>query len=263
MSSYTRTDTDLLIARIICEIYDSIGIWVTSQMITKRLQKDDQGKKIITSVLGYQKQHHKERKNQPTEKSVASNFVGQFSKGFSQKETDWHLYFDVPQSGSGSYKPKVSERTKLQERLMTNKMMLLIDLAEITQPTVDRATWEERANRLKATGKIERPTGNKAPKKVEIQSIAYERDPEVRAWILQEANGVCELCNIIGPFINLIGEPYLEVHHVITLAEGGLDIVENTVALCPSCHRRLHYGNDKKEQKEYLYSKIPRLERSF
>jgi len=36
--------------------------------------------------------------------------------------------------------------------------------------------------------------------------------------------------------------PYLEVHHMIQLADGGEDTTENAVALCPNCHRQLHFG---------------------
>lgn len=43
-----------------------------------------------------------------------------------------------------------------------------------------------------------------------------------------------------APFIDAKGEPYLEVHHIIWLSHGGADTIENTVALCPNCHRKMH-----------------------
>ena len=39
------------------------------------------------------------------------------------------------------------------------------------------------------------------------------------------------------------GEPYLETHHIVWLSEGGEDSIENTVALCPNCHRKMHVVN--------------------
>lgn len=36
--------------------------------------------------------------------------------------------------------------------------------------------------------------------------------------------------------------PYLEVHHIITLANGVDDTVENAIAVCPNCHRELHFA---------------------
>ena len=47
---------------------------------------------------------------------------------------------------------------------------------------------------------------------------------------------------------------FLEVHHITPLSEGGLDMLENACALCPTCHRRLHHG--KIEDKEKILKNI-------
>ena len=47
------------------------------------------------------------------------------------------------------------------------------------------------------------------------------------------------------------GRAYLEVHHVKRLAEGGEDGPENTLALCPSCHREAHYGRASRVRREF------------
>jgi len=67
-------------------------------------------------------------------------------------------------------------------------------------------------------------------------------NPHVVSDVLDRANGACELCKKPAPFNKPTGEPFLEVHHVIGLAEDGPDIVENAVALCPNCHREAHHG---------------------
>ena len=41
--------------------------------------------------------------------------------------------------------------------------------------------------------------------------------------------------------------PFLEAHHIKQLAKGGLDTISNAVAVCPNCHRELHYGIKKNE----------------
>ncbi|WP_373273521.1 HNH endonuclease [Vibrio parahaemolyticus] len=46
--------------------------------------------------------------------------------------------------------------------------------------------------------------------------------------------------------------PYLEVHHLTRLADGGADCPENVIALCPTCHRRAHYSIDNQEFNEKL-----------
>ncbi|MCS0405631.1 HNH endonuclease [Vibrio parahaemolyticus] len=71
----------------------------------------------------------------------------------------------------------------------------------------------------------------------------YRRDPDVVAEALYRAEGFCEKCKEKAPFIkHSNGEPYLEVHHIIPLSQGGLDSLENVISLCPNCHREIHFG---------------------
>lgn len=58
------------------------------------------------------------------------------------------------------------------------------------------------------------------------------------------ANGKCELCGQQAPFNDANGNPYLEIHFIHWLSEGGMPIPENTVALCPNCHTKIHILND-------------------
>lgn len=82
------------------------------------------------------------------------------------------------------------------------------------------------------------------PTKLAVTSFVYQRNPYVVLRALQRAKGVCEHCLCAAPFIRSSdGTPYLEVHHKIPLAQGGKDTFENTVALCPNCHRLMHFGS--------------------
>jgi 5-methylcytosine-specific restriction protein A len=76
--------------------------------------------------------------------------------------------------------------------------------------------------------------------KREVITSAYERDQIVSEYAKRKANGICQLCNQPAPFKYRDGEPFLETHHIIPLAEGGHDIIENVAALCPNCHRKMH-----------------------
>lgn len=67
-----------------------------------------------------------------------------------------------------------------------------------------------------------------------------DRDPSVNEYVKKRANGICDLCEQKAPFLNKVGEPYLECHHVKYLSNGGSDTIDNAVALCPNCHRRIH-----------------------
>jgi len=82
----------------------------------------------------------------------------------------------------------------------------------------------------------------KVPDKVLVTTTVYRRSPDVIAEVLIRANGICEECGEMAPFIRKNGGPYLEVHHRVQLAKGGEDTVENAVAICPNCHRYAHYG---------------------
>jgi 5-methylcytosine-specific restriction enzyme A len=68
----------------------------------------------------------------------------------------------------------------------------------------------------------------------------YQRNPWVAEYAKRRAAGLCELCTEPAPFTKKSGEPYLEVHHIEWLSKGGADTIENTVALCPNCHRQMH-----------------------
>lgn len=68
----------------------------------------------------------------------------------------------------------------------------------------------------------------------------YERSEWVAESAKRRAKGMCQLCLEVAPFADAKGRPYLETHHIVWLAKDGPDTVENTVALCPNCHRRMH-----------------------
>lgn len=82
----------------------------------------------------------------------------------------------------------------------------------------------------------------KEPKTAE--TVVYYRDPYLKQMVKRIADGKCQFCGNIAPFIDKQGEPYLEEHHVKRLADGGKDTIDNVVAICPNCHRKVHVLND-------------------
>lgn len=105
------------------------------------------------------------------------------------------------------------------------------------------------------------PVGNPRPVKTTTIITQHIRDPRIKAWVLFQAKGICESCDLPAPF-DAIDGPFLEVHHVRHLAEGGQDTISNAIAICPNCHRRLHYSLDAANLVEIIYSKIARLSRA-
>jgi 5-methylcytosine-specific restriction protein A len=93
----------------------------------------------------------------------------------------------------------------------------------------------ERRRRLKKASRI--------PDRFQVVSMAFRRNPDVAAEVLIRAAGHCERCGSAAPFTRTSDStPYLEVHHRVFLSAGGEDAVENAIALCPNCHRDMHYG---------------------
>jgi 5-methylcytosine-specific restriction protein A len=72
----------------------------------------------------------------------------------------------------------------------------------------------------------------------------YPRSEVVKRYALRVADGVCQGCSNEAPFVSTSGEPFLEVHHLHRRSDGGADNPDNVIALCPNCHRRVHYGRD-------------------
>ncbi len=46
----------------------------------------------------------------------------------------------------------------------------------------------------------------------------------------------------VAPFKTTKDEEYLEPHHTRRIADGGPDHHRWVAAVCPNCHRRIHYG---------------------
>lgn len=97
-----------------------------------------------------------------------------------------------------------------------------------------------------------------ATKRASIQKIVsnrFVRNEYVTEFTKRRAGGKCQLCEQEAPFKDQNGAPYLEVHHIEWLTKGGKDTADNTVALCPNCHRKMHVLG-LKEDKDLLLGRI-------
>ena len=93
-------------------------------------------------------------------------------------------------------------------------------------------------------------------KVVKVITEQFTRDVKVKQYTLRRAKGVCDLCENPAPFVTNKNEAYLESHHVIPLAKKGKDSIVNTVALCPNCHKLMHYGKNGKQNLQKLKDKL-------
>jgi 5-methylcytosine-specific restriction protein A len=121
------------------------------------------------------------------------------------------------------------------------------------------AAFETEVRKLRAHPAKRPPTGVELPTKATVSVTAFSRDAGVVAWVLSNARGICECCGANAPFLRDDDLPFLEVHHLIRLADGGADTTANAVAVCPNCHRELHHGKRRKKLVDRLRQSIPRL----
>ncbi|CAK7038077.1 HNH endonuclease [Tissierella sp.] len=113
------------------------------------------------------------------------------------------------------------------------------------QKKIRRMSIGEIENKAKATEK--KNTGTRI-----TATTTYERNPYIIEYAKRKANGICQLCNQPAPYKNKEGEPYLETHHIVWLSKGGSDTINNTVALCPNCHRKMHILDFEKDRTELI-----------
>lgn len=132
-------------------------------------------------------------------------------------------------------------------------------LENASAPTGNNDELERRAKELLRTGTLIEPIGIRQPLRSRSVQQNFVRDPRVVAWVLSEAKGHCEACGAPAPFNKDDGTPFLEVHHVKELADGGSDRVSNAVAICPNCHRRCHHSADRGIFVASIYERVKRL----
>lgn len=147
------------------------------------------------------------------------------------KEKDLIQNSDIKQS----YQDNIVEEAN--QKGLSSSITLEV-LNEKFKEEIQKSSMLSHESRIKKIRK-----SSSLPSKTVVTTTVYGRNPHIVVEVLNRANGICENCNKLAPFIRESdGTPYLEVHHIIRLADGGEDSLENTIAVCPNCHRELHYG---------------------
>jgi 5-methylcytosine-specific restriction protein A len=150
---------------------------------------------------------------------------------------------------SGSIQEEVEPYERGNPRTVLIFPLTLINGNEPPKPTsteIERLSRErqrilgtrsaDELRRLALLGGKQRPGSRTA------NSTQYERNQAVVEYTRKAAEGHCDLCRQPAPFSTRSG-PYLECHHLHPLAEDGSDTIDNAVALCPNCHRKMHLLN--------------------
>lgn len=136
----------------------------------------------------------------------------------------------------------------------------LVD-ADPDSETIEAAEKALEGKSLDELREIAKSDGAKSGKgKKGSASTVYERSEAVKRYVRARANGTCEGCEEAAPFVDKKGEPYLEPHHTQRLADGGPDDPANVIAVCPTCHRHVHSGNDGEQFNAELKKKLAIIE---
>jgi len=91
----------------------------------------------------------------------------------------------------------------------------------------------------------------------------YKRSRAVSNYVFMRANGHCESCKEPAPFKRSDGSAYLEPHHTTRVSDGGLDHPKHVGAICPTCHREIHYGAEGQLRNAALIKHLAFIELKF
>ena len=133
--------------------------------------------------------------------------------------------------------------------------LIIIDSEDIIDSSVYDICYENKIKEIKKLSRknLERLVKEKNNVKTSYRTIkttTYIRDPYIAEYAKLRADGFCQLCEEKAPFYTKNNKPYLEAHHLKWLSKGGTDTIDNVVALCPNCHRKMHELNDKDDIKK-------------
>lgn len=106
---------------------------------------------------------------------------------------------------------------------------------------IQEKLWQESLQDLRNQALLRSFPSTTSQRQVEL----YNRSHAVKIYALKRASGTCEGCGKKAPFVKEDGRPYLEVHHLNRLSDGGPDHPKSVIALCPNCHRQAHYSYDR------------------
>jgi len=149
-------------------------------------------------------------------------------------------------------------------RVIIFELALTIDLPDarpdarpLSRQEIDRL-WDRPLDEVRAAALATTPA---EPTAQERRANVYQRSQAIQIYAHLRAAGRCEGCHHPAPFTDREGKPYLEVHHINRLSDGGPDYPALVAALCPNCHTQIHYGRDGEESNETLREHIASLEK--
>ncbi|MCP9787129.1 EVE domain-containing protein [Cyanobium sp. N5-Cardenillas] len=114
---------------------------------------------------------------------------------------------------------------------------------ELQEERLEQAVEEAKADLDVLEARIRASRRPSKPRSGTTTTTVFNRDPNIIAYAKRRAGCRCEVPGCEVPlFLKPDGEPYVEVHHIHMLADGGEDTTDNVACLCPTHHREIHCG---------------------
>lgn len=130
------------------------------------------------------------------------------------------------------------------------------------QKSASRLNEKDLENAAKNISKLNeelyRHSSNRNSSYRKVISRSFDRDPYIAKYVKLLAKGICSLCDEPAPFKDKNGEAFLHSHHIEYLSEGGKDIIDNCIAICPNCHAKVHALNDPLDRNKLIQKVISR-----
>lgn len=142
---------------------------------------------------------------------------------------------------------KIQKDEKEKQRildLMDHRERPKVALSELESALEVEETKAKQLTSEKLAAQIK---NGKSRKSQITETVVYYRSPYIKEMVKRIAEGKCQKCGEEAPFYDRDKNPYLEEHHVKRLADGGSDTMDNVVAICPNCHRKVHVLNEKSD----------------
>jgi 5-methylcytosine-specific restriction protein A len=171
-------------------------------------------------------------------------YTGQFvCAGYDERD-------DVPDRNGDLRRAIVFELVALDDQLVGGEPSTGSVATSEARWTMSLESLRDRASR----------TVGQETSSTEAKRRVYQRSGDLKVYVLRRADGSCEGCDQAAPFVTKAGRPYLEPHHTRRLSDGGPDDYHHVIALCPTCHRRVHHGADGDSYNAQLRNKLKAIE---
>jgi HNH endonuclease len=132
------------------------------------------------------------------------------------------------------YKPRPTIMAVIRPGTISGRTYDYYEIEEANESPTSIAELREQAYQF----------ADMAPPKVRREGWERTRSQIIAQYALIRSRGICEGCKQSAPFMRRNGEPYLEIHHIHALGDGGSDHPLNVAAVCPNCHSRVTHGKD-------------------